>query len=324
MTDMRIAIACQDDGLRKLAYSLFPDHPPDNLLRFCRVEDLIRGINQGQFDVVVLDEGFEDPDREFVPMVELNQARMPVVALCPRAPSYSSPASKQFTRTATATFSIRLDLPTTAAGMEIAIDAAIDAREGAARPEGADYGRETHKARAHAAGLLLAAEARETQGRAWPNAWQTPAANLPDALEVDEQARRVADEITGVKAVFPEPKPMAEAPPLGRPDAQSRALRRAVETIKEAPPTEQRTDYGEITNAQRIALAQREKARGIQGGAPADDPMDALIEAAKAIVIESWGKAGHVNARGISVYAVPTDLLVALKDTLSDAGYAPW
>jgi hypothetical protein len=67
-------------------------------------------------------------------------------------------------------------------------------------------------------------------------------------------------------------------------------------------------------------------AKGIQEGGPAEDPMDALIEAAKAIVVEaSTGKSGYCSTdTGIWVYPIPKDLLRALGDALSDAGYAPW
>ncbi len=336
MTDMRIAIACQDPSLRALAYALVPDYDPANLLGITIVEDLIRAMNQGLFDVVVLDEGFEDPDRVVAPMVELYQARMPVVALMPRAPSFAEPASAAFERTALATRAVKLDLPSTAAGMEQAIRGAIDNREEAAPSGGPDYGRK----------------------RAFPAAWQEPEPDVnmdfgkvppdqdpksdplaerptpppPDPsgfapMAAEEQARKVADQITGVGPFL---------------DARSEAMRRTVETIKEAPPTDQRTSYGEFTPAQRIALAQREKAKGIQGGAPAEeqagersepplpppaaDPMDALIEAAKAIVVEaSTGKGGYCSAdTGLWVYPMPKDLLKALADALDDAGYAPW
>ena len=108
MNDMRIAIACKDDNLRKLAYVLFPAHDPANLLNFSVVEDLIQAMNHGRFDVVILDEGLEDRGRDFTPMVELARARMPVVALMPRAPSFAEPASAEFERTAVATRSVGL------------------------------------------------------------------------------------------------------------------------------------------------------------------------------------------------------------------------
>ncbi len=323
MTDMRIAIACQDDSLRQLAYALVPEYDPANLLGITIVEDLIRAMNQGQFDVVVLDEAFEnlEPDREYTIMVELYQARMPVVALMPRAPSFAEPASAVFERTAIATRAVKLDLPSTAAGMEIAIRGAIDNREETAPSGGPDYGRK----------------------RAWPAAWQEPE---PD---VNMDFGKVPPDQD------PKSDPLAERPTPPLLDARSKALKETVETIKEAPPTDQRTSFGKITPGQKARWSKKVREEGKaaydrmspeakhklddlvpqrRGDDPAgersgppppppgDDPMDALIEAAKAIVIEiATGKADFDQ---VSIYPIPTGLLRELAQALDDAGYAPW
>ncbi len=279
MTGISIAIACKDDGLRKLSYSLLTQWDPRNLNG--SFEHAGQIIHAG-IDVVVLDEGFEDPAREFCALVELSRSRIPVVALMPRFPTYEDAASSAFERSAIATGAVGLDLPTTAEGMGMAIRAAIDNREGAGPTRGPDYGRKR-------------AWPEAWKNEPWPGAWKDKPPTTPPPAPMDfgkitpEQRARWTDQVRQ--------KGKAE-----------------YERLTPAPaPTDLDSTGPDSTGYD---------SPGPDSTAP--DPMDALIEAAKAIVIEGAGKAGHVNARGISVYPVPTDLLVALSQALDDAGYAPW
>ena len=101
MNDLRIAIAVEDAGLRKLVYSLLPGVHPAHLwgaydhARIDAIENLLIASRNGLIDLIIIDWSFQfkrgpgNTPVEVPPhnrIGELVATNLPIVALMPRHP----------------------------------------------------------------------------------------------------------------------------------------------------------------------------------------------------------------------------------------------
>lgn len=274
MTDLRILIACGDPDLRKLVYTLLPGANP-LLLRgdLQNIDALIRANSRGDIDTVIIDSAFQrEGGRDRI--ADLAKTNLPIVALLPRYPTYTMPATAPYAKAARDAGAVGLDIPTTVAGLEMALKRAIDNREQPQVKRGPDYGREA----------------------SWP---------------------RLRDPVEGASAQFAEDQKTrdmaSKLKPPGLHVAEDMETRDMAHNLK--PPSN---------------LASGLKPAGAHVAHPwntiteTKDEIDTVIEAAKAIVVETNKRVIRRDPDNYRAWvACDLSLITDLTKALSNAGYGP-